>query len=350
MTGGMSILVSSFEKSVSQWIQHTLQADLYLTSDANQAATSYNRLPSSTWRAICAKPEVTDADATLITPLALASGNVRLVGANLAFSLRHNQFTWVQSPDAQDVFDPAKNGGLCVVSETYSNRFHASKGDSVLIPTPIGNRTLEIAGVYTDYGDEQGVVFADRTHVSQWFKSDDVSTLALVIAQGVDGEKFRDSLRLEFPGLAVFTNAHLRGEVLRIFRQTFAITYALEGIGIIVALAGLGVTLASVLAERRSELTTLRALGMTHNEIATSAAWEGSLLALCGSAGGLIASLALGALLIRVINKQTFGWTLQSSVPLSYLAGLGATVVLFGGAVAWGVAHWGADLPADQEA
>ena len=350
MTGGMSILVSSFEKSVSQWIQHTLQADLYLTSDANQAATSYNRLPSSSWRAICAKPEVIDADATLITPVALASGNIRLVGANLGFSLRHNQFTWVQPPREPHVFDPEKNGGLCVVSETYSNRFHAFEGGSVLIPTPQGNRTLKIAGVYTDYGDEQGVIFADRTHVSQWFKSDDVSTLALVLAQGVDAEKFRDSLRGEFPGLAVFTNAHLRGEVLRIFRQTFAITYALEGIGIIVALAGLGVTLASVLAERRSELTTLRALGMTHSEIATAAAWEGSLLALCGSAGGMIASLALGALLIRVINKQTFGWTLQSSVPLSYLAGLGITVVLFGAAVAWGVGRWGADLPADQAA
>ncbi len=350
MTGGMSILVSSFEKSVSQWIQHTLQSDLYLTSDANQAATSNNHVPSATWRAICSKPEVADADTALIIPVTMNTGNLRLVGANLGFSQRHDQFTWVQPPDSALVFDNEKNQSLCVVSETYSNRFRAAKGGRVSIPTPNGMVSLEIAGVYTDYGDEQGVVFADAAHVSRWFNRDDVTTLALVLNPGFNADAFRDSLRREYPGVAVFTNMHLRGEVIRIFRQTFAITYALEGIGVVVALAGLGVTLASILAERRAELTTLRALGMTHNEIASTAAWEGGLLAVCGSVGGLLASLALGMLLIKVINKQTFGWTLQSAFPWRYLASLGLAVIACGGAVAWTVGRWGSALPADQEA
>jgi putative ABC transport system permease protein len=184
--------------------------------------------------------------------------------------------------------------------------------------------------------------------VAGWFKTGDASTLSLVVQDGTDVARVQAELRREAPGLAVFSNAHLRSEVLRIFQQTFAITFALEGIGVVVAVAGLGVTLASMLAERSAELTTLRALGMTHREIARTTAWEGALLAACGTGGGLLASLGLGALLIHVINLQTFGWTLQTRHPWWGLLGLSAAVVGSGTLVAWAVGRRGAELPVDQ--
>ena len=134
---------------------------------------------------------------------------------------------------------------------------------------------------------------------------------------------------------------------MRIFRQTFAITYALEAIGVIVALAGLGITLASILAERKAELTTLRALGMSRKEIAAVAAWEGTLLALAGTLGGLLCSFGLGALLIFVINKQTFGWTLQPSLPTAQLLLLGFCVPWCGAVVAWFVGRQISELPSE---
>ncbi len=135
---------------------------------------------------------------------------------------------------------------------------------------------------------------------------------------------------------------------MRIFRQTFAITYALEGIGVIVALAGLGTTLVSILLERKAELTTLRALGMRQTEIAAATAWEGAWLSVCGTLGGLLVSLGLGAVLIYVVNKQTFGWTLQPVIPLGTLGGLALAVIACGTAVAWSVGRWGSVLPVDQ--
>ena len=129
----------------------------------------------------------------------------------------------------------------------------------------------------------------------------------------------------------------MRAEILRIFRQTFAITYALEVIGVLVAVIGLGLTLVSVLLERRAELTTLRALGLNRGEIAQATACEGLVLAVAGVAVGAAVSLALGWMLIFVINKQTFGWTLGFDVPWRQMAGLALLVISIGTGVAYGV-------------
>lgn len=348
MTGGMAILVSSFRLSVEAWIQHTLHADLYLTSEANQTATSYNRIAEATWKKITQRAEIAESDIALILPVELTRGTIRLMGAGLDFSRKRDQFTWKHAPIRGDVFDPEKNQSLCLISEAFSHRFGTQVGDLIQMPTPGGEQTLRVEGIYTDFGDEQGVVFVERTHAARWFRTAEASTLALVVRPGIDPEELLATLRKDNPGISIFSNAHLRSEVLRIFQQTFAITFALEGIGVAVAVAGLGVTLASMLAERTGELTTLRALGMSHPEIANAAAWEGALLAACGTLAGILASAGLGAVLIHVINKQTFGWTLQTSLPWGMLGGLSLAVLASGTAVSWLVGQRGAALPLDQ--
>ena len=117
----------------------------------------------------------------------------------------------------------------------------------------------------------------------------------------------------------------------------------------LVAVLGLGLTLVSVLLERRGELTTLRALGLKRGEIAQATACEGLGLGIAGVAVGTLVSLALGWMLVYVINKQTFGWTLGFAVPWMQIALLALLVIGIGGSVAYGVGRWGADLPADRE-
>ncbi len=348
MTGGMSVLVGSFEHSVRVWIEHLLQADVYITSEANQAATAYNRISAETCAQITSDPRVEDWDALLLLPAEYGGGSIRIAGTSLDFYNRRNQFSWLDKPHSSALFNTLENEGLCAVSESFAGRFHLGRGDVLKLPSPTGLRSLLIEGVYTDYGDDQGVVMVDRRHLQRWFSTGEVSSMSLVLRKGEEPESMQASLRGSYPGLATFTNAHLRGEVMRIFSQTFAITYALEAIGVVVALAGLGITMASILAERRAELTTLRALGMSRNEIAGVAAWEGLLLACGGTLGGLVTSFGLGALLIFVINKQTFGWTLQTAVPARALLVLGVSVPVCGAAVAWLVGRYSAALPADE--
>lgn len=349
MTAGMAILVASFESTMRGWIERTFQADLYISSDGAQTASTQNRIPESTWKDIVTSGEIADWNVIQATSLHLPAGETILVGAGLDFSRRHAPLAWRDPPQDDALWDPARNAGLALVSEAFSLRFGIGRGAPLEIPTPAGIQRVTIAGVFCDYGNERGSVVVEREHFVRWQGHTMATSLILKLKPSVTDSATRSRILQRHPGLQILTNAHLRREVLRVFRQTFAITYALEFIGVAVAVAGLGMTLAAVLLERRSELTTLRALGMSHREIARGTALEGAALALAGGGGGLIVSLGLGGLLIFVINRQTFGWTLQYTVPSPLLASLLALVVASGTGVAYVVGRWGAALPADRE-
>jgi putative ABC transport system permease protein len=158
-----------------------------------------------------------------------------------------------------------------------------------------------------------------------------------------------ESIRGRFPALVTRTNEKLREESIRIFHQTFAVTYALEAIAVIIAVAGLGLALAGLLLERRNELATLRSLGATRRDIARAAMWEGLGIALAGLAGGLAVSFFLGWILIGVINPQSFGWTLRYAVPRGMFVFLSGVTLATAALVAWIVGYRNANLKSDRE-
>ena len=349
MTAGMAILVASFEETMVGWVRRTLQADLYVSSSGAQSATSRNRITAEAAARLAAHPAVERSAMLVSHPILFEGGQTTLNGVDLAQRETQPDLSWVQRPETEAVFTAGENVRLALISESFSERFRKKRGEVIRVPTPAGPQELTIAGVYADYGNERGSILAERARVREWFGDDAVTSVALFVKPGVEAEALRADLLGLYPGLSVFTNVGLRAEVLRIFRQTFSITYALEVIGVIVAVVGLALTLASMLLDRREELTMLRALGFTHREIAWAAAVEGLAVSVSAAVGGLVVSLGLGWLLIYVINKQSFGWTLGFSLPWGQLAALVVAVTATGLVVSYAVGRWGADLPADRE-
>ena len=349
MTAGMSILVASFDSTMRGWIERTFQADLYISSSGAQSASTENRISPITWKSMREHPAVADINVVQTCEVRLKEGATILSGAELEVTHRRTRMSWMQPPLSDAIFDHERNAELGLVSESFSERFRRQRGDLIAVPTPLGIKQLTIAGVFSDYGNERGSILVDRRHFAAWFNDEHASGLMVFVRPEFNAETLRAQWLANHPGLRIFSNAHLRSEILRIFRQTFAITYALEVIGVLVAVIGLGLTLASVLLERRMELTTLRALGLSRSEIARATACEGFILAIAGVAVGFAVSVALGWMLIYVINKQTFGWTLGFDLPWLQLISLGLLVIGIGTAVAFGVGRWGAHLPADQE-
>ncbi|MEO6875745.1 MAG: FtsX-like permease family protein [Opitutaceae bacterium] len=349
MAAGMAILVTSFEQTVRGWIDHTLQADLYIGSEAGASGTAQSFISVAAMDRLVAHPAVAASARLTLLPLNFEGVTITLAGADLAVQHRRGAFAWVRPPPDEAVWEPTRNAALALVSEAFAERFHRAVGATVRVATPAGAQTLTIAGIFADYGNERGTIMVDRAQLRKWFADDRATHVSLWLKPAADAETVRAELRREFPGLAIYTNVKLRAEVLRIFRQTFGITYALEIIGVLVAVVGLALTLTSVLLDRREELTTLRALGFDRHELASAAALEGAGIATTAVAGGLTLSLALGWLLIHVINKQSFGWTLSFGVPWGQLAAVGASVVATGILVSYVVGRWGANLPADRE-
>src|SRR6202030_2038142 len=123
------------------------------------------------------------------------------------------------------------------------------------------------------------------------------------------------------------TNRDLRGEALRIFDRTFAITYALEGIAILVAVMGVAGALLALVIDRRRELGLLRYLGASSEQLRKLILTEAGLLGLLANLSGLVLGFFLSLVLIFVINKQSFGWTIRLHWPVAVL--LGTTTVIF---------------------
>jgi putative ABC transport system permease protein len=351
MSAGMAILVSSFERTVKSWIGHSLEADLYVYSAGARSASASNRIPAGTWRRLASHSGVAQALVLASYPVQLGAGAPAELGAT-PFGLMHRlaDLPWIERPASDAVFDPARNADLAVVSETFSDRFHVGPGDALELPTATGPHRVRIAGVYADYGNERGTILVPWHSLVAWMGSDAATHVSLFLKPGVNPAALEAILGKEFPGLRVLTRSRLRTLVLQVFRQTFTITYALEAIGVAVAVAGLALAMASVLLDRRDELTALRAIGFSARQLAGAASCEGLALAAWAAAGGLALSFALGWLLIHVINKQSFGWTLQFNLPAGQLALLAAAVALTGAGVSYAVGRWGADLPADREA
>jgi len=170
----------------------------------------------------------------------------------------------------------------------------------------------------------------DQRTFAKHFTDQPPTSMAVYLRPGADPEQVRQHM---LDGLDeghrafIYTNRALRAEVLRIFDSTFAITYALELIAVVVAMLGVAGTLLTLVIERRRELTMLRLIGAARRQVQRVVVIEAALIGAASMSIGLIVGLALSVLLVYVINVQSFGWTIQFRVPFAFLAQVSLLVV-----------------------
>ena len=175
-----------------------------------------------------------------------------------------------------------------------------------------------------------GTVAIDQSVWQQWIGTHRALNTSLFLKPEFDVNTVRDALRLQFPGLDIRNGQELRDVVLTIFHQNFRVTFALNTIGIVVALVGLILSMLALFVESTSTWKTLNYLGFHSRSFIHMAGLESASIALSAWLGGTVVGLGLGWLLIYVINVESFGWTLLWSIPFTSLLLLGAGLVLCG--------------------
>jgi putative ABC transport system permease protein len=193
-------------------------------------------------------------------------------------------------------------------------------------------------------------VLLDLRTFARLFGEGPPSNAALYLAPGVEAEAVADGLRQALSGEAVVirTNRTLRREVLAIFEQTFAVTRLLQAMGLVVAVAGVVLTLLTAARERRAEVALYRALGATRLQAFRVFAGKGLAIAGLGVGLGLPGGAALAWVLVRVVNRDFFGWTLGLDWPLGLLAAQAAAILLAGLAASVYPAARASDAPATE--
>jgi putative ABC transport system permease protein len=189
--------------------------------------------------------------------------------------------------------------------------------------------TFPIAGVYRDYGSEAGAALLDLATFARVFGEGPPSNAAIELAPGADVEASVARLRRDLQAHAVHvrSNRALRAEVLSIFEETFAVTRLLQAFGLVIAAAGVTLSLLVLARERRAELALYRALGATRGQLAALFLGRGLAIGVAGLGVGAAGGAALAAVLVGVVNPAFFGWTIALDVPWSRLAGQGLAIL-----------------------
>lgn len=316
MAGGMALMIKSFEKTMVQWISHSLRADLYIACKGVGNASSQNRMARTTWSALVSHPAVSLAEVGQMFPIQWKGKPTFLTGMPQEDPLQWTYPMWLEKPsELKSSSERNATFPQAAISESFQSRFDVHLGDRVEIPTPSGSHTVQVVGVFAEYGNERGTLAVGRSHLSQWFEDDRAINVALTLKPGIDPEEVRAELLSNHPGIAVRTQSKLRAEVIHIFQQTFSVTVVLQWLAIGVALVGLILSLNTSLHERRLEFQILKHLGMGRFQMARTIAMESVLCSWVGFVGGLFLAISLGWLLVHVINKQSFGWTLMMVIP-----------------------------------
>jgi putative ABC transport system permease protein len=343
MAAAMAVMIGSLRRTVIVWLGESLGSDLFLKSATGQRRGIIGTIPAAAIDFLKTIPGVALVDAFRAIDVRDERGNPFTVGAaDFETAARAGALPLASRRDPATVFESARRRSEVLVSEPFARRFRKKSGDRVSIPTPNGPREFSIADVYPDYSNDRGTVVFDRPLFLSLYHDPDVSTIAIRAAAGVSPEELRDRILAATRGrfaFSILTNRTLRSEALKIFDRTFAVTYGLEAIALLVAVLGVVNALFALILERRRELALLRILGTARVQLRRSIALEAALIGICALVLSAAAAAALAALLILVINPQSFGWSLRTEIPVRELA-LGFALVLATTiAASWGPAR-----------
>jgi putative ABC transport system permease protein len=240
-------------------------------------------------------------------------------------------------------------------SEVLAALHHLKKGDTLALPLRSANgqamppARAVVLGIWRDYARQQGALLVAR---ADWIRltgddriSDFVAWLAPAAAGGsraAAGAAAARALAAAAPPASpidVATPGEIRAVSLRIFDRSFAVTRWLQGVALAIGLAGIAASFSAQVLARRREFGTLQHLGFTRRQVLTLVAAEGALWSAVGAVLGLALGLAVSLVLVKLVNPQSFHWTMDMSVPMPTLAALAASVVAAGALTAWGSGH-----------
>jgi putative ABC transport system permease protein len=352
---GVAVMVRSFRDTVEVWVNETVIADLIVAPQSwlqgKQAGQASRALPG-TWRStLSAIDGIAAVDTYRDVHVEVEGQPIALVSRDLRLHAQRSRYLMIHGDSTEVLLRAAETGGV-LLSEVLANRLELHEGSKVSITTPVGPATLSVEGVFYDYATDGGKMVMDRTWYQRQWHDDLVTVFPIYLAAGADAERVQQSIVAQVAGLdgvtvppLVIRNHELRKEILDIFDRTFVLTYVLEAIAVLVAVLGIVNTLVTAVLERRREFATLRAIGASTRQVERLVLWEAAYLGLIGAVLGVVGGLLLALVLIHVINKQSFGWTIQMRVPggvILQAVGLALAAALVAG---YWPARWAARQP-----
>lgn len=319
----MAIMVSSFRVSVDDWLLQILPADVYTRTTASGGTAGLNPREQA---AISALPGVARVDFQRLRSLSLTPDRPNVMLLARPVNLADPGKSMVLVGDTLPV--PAGSRPVWL-SEAAADLYNVKPGQQIALPLAGGLHTFFIAGIWRDYARSSGAIQMPLADYRALTGDHDVSDAALWLAKDATGEQLQQRLKtLPFgASLEVSNPSAIRALSLQIFDRSFAVTYLLEAIAIVIGLFGVAATFSAQTLARAREFGMLRHVGVTRGQILSILALEGGALTALGIATGFVLGLLISFVLVFIVNPQSFHWTMQLHLPWSLIASVAAALL-----------------------
>ncbi|MEM7013498.1 MAG: FtsX-like permease family protein, partial [Verrucomicrobiota bacterium] len=314
MTIGVSVMVGSFRNTVGAWVGHTMQAEVYVLPAANEVIGFHTFLPNELIEDLRQNSTIRNVETYRHSLITRPNGDSFILG--VVESPEPGQLRFIGGNDEEKT-KQLQNEDVVLITEALGNKLNLQDGDRISLPTPQGNHEFTIAGVYYDYTDDRGKVIITRADYERHWGPTRTHSLALWLHDPAAAESIEAMIREQCPDspLAIYSTADLHEEVFVTFDQTFAVTYVLRTIAIIVAIIGVSLSLATLVMERTRDIGIFRAIGASRGQVRMIYLAEAGLMGLFASVIGVFCGLGMAMILTWVVNKAFFGWTIQLGIP-----------------------------------
>ena len=323
MMFSMGVLVGSFRETVLVWLGQQLRADLYLRAAGPAATGAFPPLADGVEAALRPLPQIDVLDVFAALDFRYGPDRATLGGADFDVIRRFGRMRLLPGQDREAILRSLPGHDNVLLSEPFANKHGLRRGDIIHLALGAHQVSMQVAGVYYEYSSERGYVIMDRTTLRRYLPDQPVTNIGIYLKPGLDAHQAQRAIETAlaaFP-VSIARNQELRAGAVEIFDRTFAVTYAMELIAVLVAMLGAANSLLALVLDRRREIGVIRYLGASSSQIRNMILAEAGLLGLLAILLGLALGLVLSVLLIYIMNKQSFGWTIQFHPPYVVLAG-----------------------------
>ncbi|MGO8762065.1 MAG: ABC transporter permease [Desulfobaccales bacterium] len=346
----VTVMIGSFRRTVNDWVTRAISGDIFFGPAVFSTGAYDQYLPAEVLPELQRDPEVADLYLYRCVRIPFQDRYILVIGGSFEVLARHGGL-WFRQGESKKIMSEVGRGGQghgardqgpgqenlgsseaaaenpesgtrnpkpaagpVVISEPLAETFHLKEGGTITLPTPSGPQKLAIAGVFYDYRTDGPSVWMDIAQFRRFWHDTHVNAVRLFLKDPARVPQVQERLQKAYGDryrLLSLSHRDLRNGILKIFDETFALTYALEGVAVLVAIFGIITTFLVLIMERERELALLQAIGASRRQILGMVLVESGLAGFLSFLLGALCGSALSFLLIFVINKQAFGWTIH---------------------------------------
>jgi putative ABC transport system permease protein len=303
--------------SLVEWANTALNSDLFVMPSPELSVRTV-RFPSSMSDELAAVPGIQTVQVIRQARVMFQQTPVTLLAVDL-LSIERTARPRVTEGDASGMARAGAAGKGILVSDNFAQLRHLKVGDLLELHAPAGVIRLPIVGVVVDYADQRGAILIDRSVFQRYWNDDSVNYFRVYLASGASLADVKRRILERFADrrqVFVLNNDELKGYIVKIATQWFALTYVQVGVAAVIAVLGIVNMLTVSITDRRRELGVLRAVGGSNNQIRRTIWME----ALCTSALGLALGYALGAInlyyALEIVRQDVAGMRLEYEFPI----------------------------------